>query len=103
MFQRHAAERPQRILQTFGQRHEALAAEHDMGMLEARERQPEVVEPVLERDARDRDAELARVGEVGQAKTAGLVLLAEDDILLGPVQRRARPACAVPACAGHWD
>ena len=45
---RHAAERPQRVLQALGQRHEALAAEHDMGMLEARERQPEVVEPVVE-------------------------------------------------------
>src|SRR6266567_2898108 len=37
------AERPQRILQTLGQRHKALAAEHDVGMLEAREGQPEVV------------------------------------------------------------
>ena len=27
MFARHAAERPERILQTFGQRHEALAAD----------------------------------------------------------------------------
>src|SRR6516165_4532906 len=59
MLFRHAAQRPQRILQTFGQRHEALAAEHYMGVLEARERQPEVVEPVLERLACDRDAEPA--------------------------------------------
>ena len=28
MFARHAAKRPERILQTFGQRHEALAAEN---------------------------------------------------------------------------
>jgi hypothetical protein len=33
-------------------------------VLEARERQPEVVEPVLERLARDRDAEPAHVGEI---------------------------------------
>ena len=46
---RHAAERPQRVLQAFGERHETLAAEHHMGMLEARERQPEVVEPMIER------------------------------------------------------
>ena len=46
---RHAAQRPQRVLQAFGQRHEALAAEHDMGMLEARECQPEVIEPMIER------------------------------------------------------
>ena len=32
------------------------AAEHHMGMLEARERQPEVIEPVIERLTRDRDA-----------------------------------------------
>src|SRR6202140_3228531 len=36
------------------------------------------------------DAEYARVGEVGQAKTAGFVLLAEDHILLGPDQRSPR-------------
>jgi hypothetical protein len=36
-------ERPQRILQTLGQRNKALTAEHDMGMLEAREGEPEVV------------------------------------------------------------
>jgi hypothetical protein len=64
MLFRHAAQRPQRVLQTFGQCHEALAAEHHMGVLEARERQPEVVEPVLERLARDHDAEPAHVGEI---------------------------------------
>ena len=52
MLLRHAAERPQRILQALGQRHEALAAEHDMGMLEARERQPEVIEPMLQQRRR---------------------------------------------------
>ena len=87
MLQRRAAERPQRILQTLGQRDEALAAEHDMGMLEAREGQPEVIEPMRQRDAGNRDAEAARVGEVGQAEPAGLVLLAEDHVLLRPVQR----------------
>jgi hypothetical protein len=49
MFARDAAERPERILQTFGQRHEALAAENHMGMLEAGERQPEVIEAVVGR------------------------------------------------------
>jgi len=51
-----------------------------MGMLEARECQPEVIEPMRQRDASNRDAERARVCEVGQAKTAGRVLLPEDDI-----------------------
>src|SRR5258705_3428175 len=41
-------------------------------------------------DTCDGDAEYARVGEVGQAKPAGLVLLAEDHILLGPDQRSPR-------------
>ena len=34
---------PQRILQTLGQRDKAFATEHDVGMLEAREGEPEVV------------------------------------------------------------
>ena len=67
MLLRRAAERPQRVLQTLGQCHEALAAEHDMGMLEAGEGQPEVIEPVIERHTGDGDAEIAHVGEVGQA------------------------------------
>ena len=43
MLARHAPERPQRILQPFGQRDKAFTAEHNMGMLEAREGEPEVV------------------------------------------------------------
>src|SRR5208282_6449024 len=35
MLSRCTAKSPQRILQTFGQRDKALAAEHNMGMLEA--------------------------------------------------------------------
>ena len=34
-----------------------------MGMFEARERQPEVIEPMIERLACDRDAEPAHVGD----------------------------------------
>src|ERR1700682_126465 len=41
-------------------------------------------------DTCDRDAEYARVGEVGKAKPAGLVFLTEDHILLGPDQRSPR-------------
>jgi hypothetical protein len=39
---------PQCVLQAFRERHEALAAEHDVSMLEARERQSEVIEPMIE-------------------------------------------------------
>ena len=87
MLQRRATERPQRVLQPFGQRHEALAAEHDMGVFPARESQPEVIEPVIERRAGDADAVTAHVGKIGQAKPTRRVLLPEDDILLGAVQR----------------
>jgi hypothetical protein len=64
---RHAAQRPQCILQTFGERHEALAAEHHMGMRKARGGEPEVIEAVQERHARDGDAKTVHVGEVRQA------------------------------------
>ena len=40
----HAAERPQRVLQPLGQRDEALAAEHDMGVFEAGERQAKMID-----------------------------------------------------------
>ena len=62
-----------------------------MGMFEARECQPEVVQPMLQYDAHDHDAERTRVGEVGEAKTTGLVLLAEDDILLRAGKRPPSP------------
>ena len=87
----NAAERPQRILQALGQRDEALTAEHNMGMLEARECQSEVIEPMRQRDAGNRYAERDRVGEVGQAKTAGLVLLPEDNVLFWASQRPPTP------------
>jgi hypothetical protein len=87
MLTRHPAERPERVLQPGGQRHEAFAAEHDKGVLEAAERQAEVVEPVRQRLARHRHADTGHVGEVGQAHPAGLVGLAEDDLPLRAVQR----------------
>ena len=62
-----------------------------MGMLEARECQSEVIEPMRQRDAGNRYAERDRVGEVGQAKTAGLVLLPEDNVLFWASQRPPTP------------
>ena len=43
MLARRAAERPERVLETRGERHEALAAGHDMSMLEAAEGEAEVI------------------------------------------------------------
>ena len=91
MLSRRATQRPQRVLQAFRQSHEALAAQHDMGMLEARERQAEVVEPMIERGAGDRDAEIARVGEVGEAHPAGRMFLAEDHLTFGAMERAPPP------------
>ena len=54
MLERRAAECPQRVLQSFGQRHIAFAAENHMGVLEARVGEPEVIEPVIERVRRRR-------------------------------------------------
>src|SRR5215470_5687288 len=82
-----AAKCPQRILQPLGERDEALAAKDNMSMLETRECQPKVKEPMRQCDAGNRDAERARVGEVGQTKTARRVLLPEDDIPFWASQR----------------
>ena len=85
MFPRRAAERPQGVLHPLRQGDEALAAEHDMGVLEAGIGEPEVIEPMIERRPRDRDADVAHVGEVRQSGPAGLVDLPEDDLLLFPM------------------
>jgi hypothetical protein len=46
-----------------------------------------MVEPVIEWRAGDADAAIAHVGKVGQPEPARRMLLPEDDVLLGPVQR----------------
>ena len=45
----HTAERPQGVLQAFSQRHEALATQDYLGVREAGERHPEVIEPMRQR------------------------------------------------------
>ena len=87
---RHSAQRPQGVLETFGKGDEALAAEHDVGVLEAGPGEAEVIEPMLERLAGDGDAGPAHVGEVRQAEAAGLVALPEDHLLLLAMDR---PPC----------
>src|SRR4051794_29475202 len=87
MLQRCAAERPQRVLQPFGQGHEALAAEHDVSVFPAREGEPEVIEPVIEQFAGDADAALAHIGEVGQPQPARQMFLPEDHVPFGTIER----------------
>ena len=53
----------------------------------AREGQAEVIEPVIERHTDDADAVITHVGEIGQAQPTRRVLLPEDDVALGPVER----------------
>ncbi len=84
---RGAPPRPEGVLQPLGESDVALAAQDDMGVLEAGPGQAEVIEPVVERGAGDDDAELVHIGEVGQAHRARLMGLAKDDLLLRPVQR----------------
>ena len=97
MFVRGAAQRPQGVLQTFRQGDITLPAQHHMGVLEARVDQPEVIESVIKRLARDGDHQVAHVGEVRQAHPPGLVDLAEHHLLLRPEQR---PPGADPALHG---
>jgi hypothetical protein len=58
-----------------------------MRVLPAREGQPEVIEPMIERRAGDADAVTAHLGEIGQTQPTRRVLLPEDDVLLGAVER----------------
>jgi len=100
MLQRRAAEAPKRVLQALRQGDEALAAQHDLGMAPAAERQAEVVQQVRERLAGDRDAEFGAVGEVRQPLLTRRMLLPEDHLLLRPVQRLPM---ADPAFEGAAD
>jgi hypothetical protein len=49
MIERRTTERPQGVLQTLGQSDEAFAAKDDMGVLEARPDEPEMIEQMVER------------------------------------------------------
>jgi hypothetical protein len=58
-----------------------------MSMLEAREGEPEVIEPVRQRFARDRETERGHVSEVGQAQASRRMLLAEHHVAAWAVKR----------------
>jgi hypothetical protein len=66
----HAAERPEGVLQAFGQGDEALATENDRGMLPAGIGQAEVEEAVIERLSGNGHVGVAHVREVRQAHSA---------------------------------
>src|SRR4029434_1669941 len=87
VFLRCATERPQGVLQTLGQRDEALAAQYHASLLPAGERQAEVIEPMVERDTSDAHAELHRIGEIRQRLLTRGGLLTKDHLPLRPMQR----------------
>ena len=77
---RCATEHPQRVLQPFGQRDIALAAEDDVSVLKARAGQPEMIQTVIQRNTRHGDAQAVHLGEIGQAEATRLMHLTEHDV-----------------------
>jgi hypothetical protein len=82
------------VLQTLRQCHKAPTAEHDMPMLPARESQTEVIEPVIERHTGNADAVIGHVNEIGQSQPTWRMLLPEDNVPFGSVERP--PAADAP-------
>jgi hypothetical protein len=77
---RHAAQRPHRVLKTFGKTLETLR-EANAHMLPVRMRQHEVVEQMRERRAVDGHAQVVHAREVRSAEAPRRVLLGEEDFL----------------------
>ena len=58
-----------------------------------------MVEPMRQRFARNRHAEIGRVGEIGEALLTRRMILAEDHLALGAVQRLPMPDTAFQGAA----
>ena len=86
MLARRTAERPQSVLQPLGQGHVTLPTHDHVRVLEARTGEPEVIQPVLEGNPGHTDREVAHLGEVRESHLPGLMYLAEDNLVLRPVQ-----------------
>ncbi len=89
----------ERILQPSRQGDVALATQDDMGMLEAGPEQAEVVEPMIERAASDRHAQVAHLREVREVQSAGLTRLAKDHLPFPRHEPPARRGSAAPGSA----
>jgi len=87
---RHAAQVPQRVLQTLAQAGEALRKAQGH-VLPVRVGQDEVIQQVRERQAREGDAEMVQVREVRGSQAARLMHLAEVDFLGRSVLRLPLP------------
>jgi hypothetical protein len=86
MLARAAACLPQRVLEARGEGLDALAAFDDIGVFPVREREYEVIKPMIEGRAGDRHVQIPHVGEVRQPLRAGQVLLREEDLLAVALQ-----------------
>src|SRR3954454_14139597 len=100
MLERRSAERPQRILQTFGQSDIALATQDDMRMLEAGVGQSEMIQPVIKRQTCDGDAQVGHVGKIRQSHPAWFMDLAEDHLLIGAMYRPPGADAALQRATG---
>jgi hypothetical protein len=74
-----------------------------MGMLEAREGEPEVIEPVRQRFARDHETERGHVGEVRQSHPSRWMLLAEHHVAARAVKRPPVGDAALQGAAHAGD
>jgi hypothetical protein len=66
-----------------------------MAVFRAGKGQTEMIKPVIEWHAGNVDAEIAHRGEIGQPQPAGRMLLSEDDITIGAVERPPAPDAAL--------
>jgi len=76
MLMRRTADEPERVLQPFGERREALSALDHARVFPLRMSEREVIEPMREDKARHRHAQLSGIGEVRQTLRAGRMILA---------------------------
>ena len=70
------------------------AAEHHVGVLEARVGQAEVIQQMLKRLTGDGDTDVSGSSEVGQTEATGWIPLREDHLLFGAMQ--GAPAAHAP-------
>ncbi len=115
MLDRHAAERPERVLQADGECGEAFAAEHRLGMLPGRVGEDEVIQPMTQWLPGDADVETpsarippaaraepsssAHVGEVREPLLSRYMVLTEDHLTIGAMfgPPGANPSLQAPA------
>jgi hypothetical protein len=83
----YPAELPERLLDAFGQRGEALAAADRLDVLPAAEGEPEVIEQMGERHPGEGNAEPAAVGEIRKRLQARRMFLAKDQLPFRPLGR----------------